>query len=194
MITKPVFLCGYTSSGKTTVGKELAKLLGVPFFDTDKLLEQQVGQTPQQVFAEKGESYFRDLEHGIALQTADYPPCVISTGGGMLDLRAQWNTALSGRNHCLLQTGHLKPVTAVSCKTQTGRSSKAIPKRSCGNATKKRAVSYRTYADFTVKNDRTPQLTAQPDPGIPENENKPQSRHDIHIWLILGLHFVSDIL
>lgn len=53
MITKPVFLCGYTSSGKTTVGKELAKQLGVPFFDTDKLLEQQAGQTPQQVFAEK---------------------------------------------------------------------------------------------------------------------------------------------
>ena len=45
MITKPVFLCGYTSSGKTTVGKELAKQLGVPFFDTDKLLEQQAGQT-----------------------------------------------------------------------------------------------------------------------------------------------------
>ena len=46
MITKPVFLCGYTSSGKTTVGKELAKQLGVPFFDTDTLLEEQTGQTP----------------------------------------------------------------------------------------------------------------------------------------------------
>ena len=35
-------------------------------------------------FAEKGEAYFRDLEHEIAHQTSAYPPCVISTGGGML--------------------------------------------------------------------------------------------------------------
>ena len=69
MITKPVFLCGYTSSGKTTVGKELAKQLGVPFFDTDKLLEQQAGQTPQQVFAEKGESYFRNMRLPCRLPT-----------------------------------------------------------------------------------------------------------------------------
>ena len=81
MITKPVFLCGYTSSGKTTVGKELAKQLGVSFFDTDELLARQAGQTPQQIFAEKGEAYFRDLEHEIARQTSAYPPCVISTGG-----------------------------------------------------------------------------------------------------------------
>ena len=70
MITKPVFLCGYTSSGKTTVGKELAKQLGVSFFDTDELLARQAGQTPQQIFAEKGEAYFRDLEHEIARQTS----------------------------------------------------------------------------------------------------------------------------
>ncbi|RHV90247.1 hypothetical protein DXA97_00730 [Clostridium sp. OF09-36] len=74
MITKPVFLCGYTSSGKTTVGKELAKQLGVPFFDTDTLLEEQTGQTPQQLFAEKGEACFRDLEHEIARQASCYPP------------------------------------------------------------------------------------------------------------------------
>lgn len=64
---------------KNNCGKGTGKTAWRPFFDTDKLLEQQAGQTPQQVFAEKGESYFRDLEHEIALQTADYPPCVIST-------------------------------------------------------------------------------------------------------------------
>lgn len=58
MITKPVFLCGYTSSGKTTVGKELAKQLGVSFFDTDELLARQAGQTPQQIFGGKGRSLF----------------------------------------------------------------------------------------------------------------------------------------
>lgn len=159
MITKPVFLCGYTSSGKTTVGKELAKQLGVPFFDTDKLLEQQAGQTPQQVFAEKGESYFRDLEHEIALQTADYPPCVISTGGGMLT---------SERNGTLLsQAGTIvylnRPFEACYRSLMQNPNRPLIKnntKEELRERYEKRAVSYRTYADFTVKNDSTPQLTA----------------------------------
>ena len=48
MITKPIFLCGYTSSGKTTIGKELAKQLHVPFYDTDKLITVKTGHTPNQ--------------------------------------------------------------------------------------------------------------------------------------------------
>lgn len=50
-LTKPIFLCGYTSSGKTTIGKELARQLDVPFYDTDELITSQTGQTPQQIFA-----------------------------------------------------------------------------------------------------------------------------------------------
>lgn len=46
-LTKPIFLCGYTSSGKTTIGKELARQLDVPFYDTDELITSQTGQTPQ---------------------------------------------------------------------------------------------------------------------------------------------------
>lgn len=160
MITKPVFLCGYTSSGKTTVGKELAKQLGVPFFDTDKLLEQQAGQTPQQVFAEKGEVYFRDLEHEIARQTAAYPPCVISTGGGMLT---------SARNGELLSAAGTivylnRPFEACYRSLMQNPDRPLIKnntKEELRERYEKRAVSYRAYADFTVKNDRTPQMTAQ---------------------------------
>lgn len=135
MITKPVFLCGYTSSGKTTVGKELAKQLGVSFFDTDELLARQAGQTPQQIFVEKGEAYFRDLEHEIARQTAAYPPCVISTGGGML-ISERNGKLLSEAGTIIYLNRPFEAVTAVSCRTRTDRSSKIIPGRSCGNATK----------------------------------------------------------
>ena len=160
MITKPVFLCGYTSSGKTTVGKVLARQLGVPFFDTDKLLEQQAGQTPQQVFAEKGEAYFRNLEHEIARQTALYPPCVISTGGGML---------ASERNGKLLsEAGTIiylnRPFEACYRSLMQNPDRPLIKnntKEELLERYEKRAVSYRAYADFTVTNDRTPQMTAQ---------------------------------
>ena len=40
-LTKPIFLCGYTNSGKTTIGKELARQLDVPFYDTDELITSQ---------------------------------------------------------------------------------------------------------------------------------------------------------
>ena len=160
MITKPVFLCGYTSSGKTTVGKELAKQLGVSFFDTDELLARQAGQTPQQIFVEKGEAYFRDLEHEIARQPAAYPPCVISTGGGML---------ISERNGKLLSEAgtiiYLNRPFEACYRSLMQNPDRPLIKNNTREELReryeKRAVSYQTYADFTVKNDRTPQLTAQ---------------------------------
>ena len=160
MITKPVFLCGYTSSGKTTVGKELAKQLGVPFFDTDKLLEQQTGQTPQQIFAEKGESYFRDLEHEIARQTTTYPPCVISTGGGMLI--AERNGKLLSEHGTIIHLNRPFEDCYRSLMQNPDRPLiKNNTKEELRERYEKRAVSYQAYADFTVKNDRTPKLTAQ---------------------------------
>ena len=67
-LTKPIFLCGYTSSGKTTIGKELARQLDVPFYDTDELITSQTGQTPQQIFASQGNEAFRNIEHEITKQ------------------------------------------------------------------------------------------------------------------------------
>ena len=160
MITKPVFLCGYTSSGKTTVGKELAKQLGVPFFDTDKLLEQQAGQTPQQVFAEKGEAYFRDLEHEIAQKTAAYPPCVISTGGGMLTAERN-GTLLSKAGTIIYLNRPFEDCYRSLMQTPDRPLIKNNTKEELLERYKKRAVFYQTYADFTVKNDRTPQMTAR---------------------------------
>ncbi len=85
-LSKPIFLCGYTSSGKTTIGKLLAKRLDLPFFDTDQMLEQQTGMTPQAMFARYGETYFRQKEQEIARQFCAFGPSVVSTGGGMLTL------------------------------------------------------------------------------------------------------------
>ena len=82
-LTKPIFLCGYTNSGKTTIGKELARQLDVPFYDTDELITSQTGQTPQQIFASQGNEAFRNIEHEITKQVSSYSPCVISTGGGL---------------------------------------------------------------------------------------------------------------
>lgn len=77
------FLIGYMYSGKTTVGKQLAKRLGFNFIDTDNLFEKQFNTTIEAYFSRYGELAFRVAEHQILEDLKDYPDsAVISTGGG----------------------------------------------------------------------------------------------------------------
>lgn len=69
-------------SGKSTLGKKLAKLLEVEFVDTDKLVSKEFGPIPA-IFEEKGESFFRDLETS-ALRKALTGEAVVATGGGVV--------------------------------------------------------------------------------------------------------------
>lgn len=78
-----IFLCGFMGAGKSTVGKALAEALGWPLLDTDALIEEANGPIPQ-IFAEKGEPYFRQLEAELAKTLAAREEAVISTGGGFV--------------------------------------------------------------------------------------------------------------
>ena len=70
----PIILCGFTSSGKTTIGKLLSEQLGLPFYDTDQMLIEHYKMTIPEIFAEGGESLFRDYEHEIARQVCGLGP------------------------------------------------------------------------------------------------------------------------
>lgn len=76
-------LVGMMGSGKTTVGKRLARALGRPFVDSDREVEVRAGATVSEVFARDGEAAFRRLEAAVIadLLAAD-EPAVIATGGG----------------------------------------------------------------------------------------------------------------
>lgn len=71
-------------SGKTVVGKELAKIMGRRFIDTDELIEKQQGIEIKAIFATHGEDYFRELEHEVCKEISQLKNCVVSTGGGAL--------------------------------------------------------------------------------------------------------------
>ncbi len=86
-----VILCGFMATGKTTVGRALAQQLGVPFVDTDELVEARAGATVAEIFARDGEAKFRDLEAEVcaALSLPHEPSggatgAVIAIGGGAL--------------------------------------------------------------------------------------------------------------
>lgn len=77
-----IALCGFMGAGKTSVGRELSKITGRKFVDTDELIEDEQGKAVSSIFAEKGEEYFRNLEYEMCVKTADMKNAVISTGGG----------------------------------------------------------------------------------------------------------------
>lgn len=79
-----IVLCGFMGSGKTVVGKELAKIMGRRFVDTDQLVEARSGVSIPAIFQVHGEDYFRELERAACAEAAEIPNCVISTGGGAL--------------------------------------------------------------------------------------------------------------
>lgn len=79
-----IVLCGFMSSGKTTIGKRLAKALNYAFVDTDQLLIEQTGMTIPQMFEKGGESYFRDREYETVCSAVKMHRTVISTGGGTM--------------------------------------------------------------------------------------------------------------
>ena len=79
-----VFLVGYAGSGKSSLGKRLARRLGVRFVDTDKLVEQSEGASIADIFHYEGEEYFRIAERRAVESLANEGvDLVVATGGGL---------------------------------------------------------------------------------------------------------------
>lgn len=77
-----IVLTGFMGTGKTTVGKTLAEWVTFDFADMDSIIEQEAGKTIPEIFAEKGEEGFRQLERATAQRLAKGSKQVIATGGG----------------------------------------------------------------------------------------------------------------
>lgn len=79
-----IVLIGMPSSGKSTVGKELAEKIGRPLLDTDREIVRQCGKTISRIFAEDGETFFREREREVTARLSDRQGIVIATGGGII--------------------------------------------------------------------------------------------------------------
>lgn len=82
--TNNIVLTGFMGTGKSTIGKVIAKRLGRPFIDTDTLIEDEAGATISTIFAERGESQFRILERIVIDRVCKQQAAVIATGGGAM--------------------------------------------------------------------------------------------------------------
>lgn len=79
---KSITLIGYMCAGKTIVGKALAKSLGRTFYDLDWYVEERFRKKIPEIFAESGEEKFRDMEHRMLHEVAEFENIVLSCGGG----------------------------------------------------------------------------------------------------------------
>lgn len=97
---KNIIFCGFMGSGKTTIGRKISRLTGLPFYDADAYLEEQEGCKISEIFAAKGEAYFRDRESHYLKQLCRKDGIVLSLGGGAV-LRPE-NVAFMKQNGFLI--------------------------------------------------------------------------------------------
>ena len=146
-------IVGYMGSGKTTLGRLLARALSLAFVDLDRVIVRSAGKAIPQIFAEHGENHFRDLEHNALLQTLDGgTPSVIACGGGAV---------VRPDNRILLRdvtTVFLKEDTDVLYQRTRGpdRPLRAASREEFGLRYAERLPFYREVADIEVEADGRP--------------------------------------
>lgn len=89
-IPKNIVLIGLMGCGKSTIGRKLQTMLGYPLVDTDQLIEEKAGTCIAEIFARRGEPYFRELESAVLqeLSAPGTPRRIIATGGGIIGRKA----------------------------------------------------------------------------------------------------------
>ncbi len=79
-----LYLVGFMGTGKTTIGRHLARCWHYTFIDSDAAIESATGQTVSELFAQKGEAFFRKLEKDFIENGHPQHRCIIACGGGMV--------------------------------------------------------------------------------------------------------------
>jgi shikimate kinase/3-dehydroquinate synthase len=108
-----IVLVGFMGAGKTTIGRQLADRLGLPFVDSDLVIEQRTGRQVREIFATDGEPAFRALEHEVIANLLDGPDAVLALGGGAPEHLAT-QTRLKRADVVYLQVGYQQAMQRVA--------------------------------------------------------------------------------
>lgn len=79
---KPIFLIGYMGCGKSTIGRAVSRITNLQLIDLDNYIETRFHANVRQIFAERGEEGFRDIERRMLHEVADFEDVIIACGGG----------------------------------------------------------------------------------------------------------------
>lgn len=154
LTTRNIFLIGPMGSGKTAVGRRLAKLLGRHFYDSDAEIERRTGVDVPYIFEREGESGFRDREQEVIDMLTPLDSVVLATGGGAV-LRER-NREVLHRRGCVI---YLRTSVEQQLeRTRRGRQRPLLHTEDPGarlrQLMQERAALYESLADVTVDTDR----------------------------------------
>ncbi len=96
-----LYLIGFMGAGKSTVARELGRVMGVPVVEMDKRIEAEQGMPITDIFEKYGEEHFRDLETELLKTLAGEGSCVVSCGGGSV-LRDENAAIMKGSGRIVL--------------------------------------------------------------------------------------------
>ena len=106
-----IILIGYRCTGKTSVGKKIAERLGIPFYDTDELIQSHTNKTITEIVDEKGWNAFRAEERATIKKLSSLTDGVIAAGGGAV-MDAENRKALKQDGLCMWLTADVKTIVA----------------------------------------------------------------------------------
>ncbi len=154
-----LYLTGYRGSGKSTVAAALSLEMGVPAIDLDQQIVQSAGKPIAEIFAQEGESTFRDLE-SAALAALPADPAVIALGGGAI-LRPHNRRQIGERGCCVWLVA--QPATLaerIMADQQAGAARPSLtgrpPVDEVAEVLRQREPLYRQVADHQVSVDQRP--------------------------------------
>ncbi len=153
-----VSLIGMPGCGKTRTGTLLAEMLGFEFVDTDEMVERLAGMPIPQIFEERGEEGFRELETRCTIEATSHPGRVVATGGGVVTQprNRYW---LKQNGKCVLLTRGLTPDAGdeLACDGRPLSQAKGVERLRA-----ERAPLYHDWADIEVApSDGSPLSTAR---------------------------------
>ena len=152
-----IVLVGFMGSGKTTVGRALAGVAGLPFADTDALIEKRAGRSIAEIFETDGEEGFRSLEREVVAEVLSGPDAVVALGGGAPgdpDTRAALSEATAVYLKTSFETARVRVGDVRARPLFSGGDPHAL--------LESRLPLYESVADITVPTDgRSPEVVAK---------------------------------
>ena len=187
-IVERIVLTGFMGAGKTTVGRRLATTLGWEFLDTDDLVRTTHHASPAEIFATRGEAFFRRAEIEALATALERSACVIGLGGGLLETPDALTSILGSRGTLLVFLEAPLETLLARCQADTMGPARPVLEQRSGLAERyaRRLPSYQR-AHLTVATEgltaesvvlrilaALSNLTALNKPGSPEQLDSPE--------------------
>ena len=151
---RPIALVGMPGSGKSTVGRHLARLLGWRFIDSDHEIERQIGGPIRAYFEQHGEAAFRDLEQQSIADLCQQTGAVLATGGGAVLREANRQALKSGCEVVYLRSTPEELFRRLRHDTQRPLLQVKDPLRRLRDLYRERDPLYRDAADYVIETGR----------------------------------------